>query len=57
VVADSTIELLPLLGALAEDGAVVTEAKLLRPTLEEVFVRVTGIEAAAMKQEREGKKK
>jgi len=57
VVSDSSIELLPLLGALAEGGAVVTEAKLLRPTLEEVFVRVTGIEAAAMKQEREGKKK
>jgi ABC-2 type transport system ATP-binding protein len=56
VVSDSAIELLPLLGVLAEGGAVVTEAKLLRPTLEEVFVRVTGIEASAMKQEREGKK-
>jgi len=57
LVSDSAIELLPLLTALAEDGAAVTEAKLLRPSLEEVFVRVTGIEAAAMKQEREGKKK
>jgi ABC-2 type transport system ATP-binding protein len=36
---------------------VVTEARLIRPTLEEVFVRVTGIESGLMKQEREGKKK
>jgi ABC-2 type transport system ATP-binding protein len=57
VAAAGPIELLPLLGALAEGGAVVTEAKLIRPTLEEVFVRVTGIEAERMKQEREGKKK
>jgi ABC-2 type transport system ATP-binding protein len=51
------IDLLPLLVALSEIGAVVTEAKLIRPTLEEVFVRVTGIESRLMKQEREGKKK
>jgi ABC-2 type transport system ATP-binding protein len=54
--ADS-INLLPLLEALSGIGAVVTEAKLIRPTLEEVFVRVTGIESRMMKQEREGKKK
>jgi len=54
---DSSIELLPLLAAVAEAGAVVTEARLIRPTLEEVFVRVTGIESGFMKQEREGKKK
>jgi len=57
VVSNRSIELLPLLTAMAEGGAAVTEAKLLRPTLEEVFVRVTGIESASMKQEREGKKK
>jgi ABC-2 type transport system ATP-binding protein len=55
VVADASIELLPLLGALAERGTAVTEAKLIRPTLEEVFVRVTGIESGLMRQEREGK--
>ena len=57
VVSAGSIELLPLLSLLAENRAVVTEAKLLRPSLEEVFVRVTGIEAAAMKKEPEGKKK
>jgi len=51
------IELLPLLGFLSQKGAIVTEAKLIRPTLEEVFVRVTGIESERMSQEREGKKK
>jgi ABC-2 type transport system ATP-binding protein len=56
VVSDVTIELLPLLGVMAEGGAAVTEARLIRPTLEEVFVRVTGIEAGLMRQEREGKK-
>jgi ABC-2 type transport system ATP-binding protein len=54
---ESSIELLPLLAAVAEAGAVVAEAKLIRPTLEEVFVRVTGIESGLMRQEREGKKK
>jgi len=57
LVSDSSIELLPLLVAAAEAGAEVTEARLIRPTLEEVFVRVTGIESGLMKQEREGKKK
>ena len=57
VVSESSIDLLPLLGALAESGTGATEAKLIRPTLEEVFVRVTGIESDLMRQEREGKKK
>jgi ABC-2 type transport system ATP-binding protein len=57
LVSKSSIELLPLLRAVAETGAEVTEARLVRPTLEEVFVRVTGIESGLMKQEREGKKK
>jgi ABC-2 type transport system ATP-binding protein len=57
VVSESSIDLLPLLGTLAEAGTEVTEAKLIRPTLEEVFVRVTGIESDLMRQEREGKKK
>jgi ABC-2 type transport system ATP-binding protein len=57
LVSESSIELLPLLGAISEAGAEVSEARLIRPTLEEVFVRVTGIESGLMRQEREGKKK
>jgi hypothetical protein len=29
---------------------------MVKPTLEEVFVRITGIESGLMRQEREGKK-
>jgi len=50
------IELLPLLSFLAERGAAVSEARIIRPTLEEVFVRITGIESGALRQEREGRK-
>jgi ABC-2 type transport system ATP-binding protein len=57
LVSAGSIELLPLLKAVAEGGAEVTEARLIRPTLEEVFVRVTGIESGLMRQERERKKK
>ncbi len=56
VVSELPIDLLPLLTEVAESGTIVTEAKLVRPSLEEVFVAVTGIESGAMKQEREGKK-
>jgi ABC-2 type transport system ATP-binding protein len=57
VVSAAPIELLPLLEAVAEGGAAVAEARLIRPSLEEVFVRVTGREAALLRQEREGGKK
>jgi ABC-2 type transport system ATP-binding protein len=57
VIASGPIELLPLLAFLSESGTSVTEAKLIHPTLEEVFVRVTGVEAERMRLEREGKKK
>jgi ABC-2 type transport system ATP-binding protein len=38
---------------LEDRGAEVTEARKVQPSLEEVFVQVTGIEAAAMKREKE----
>jgi ABC-2 type transport system ATP-binding protein len=57
VVSGALIDLLPLAQTLAGCGAHVQEAKLLRPTLEEVFVRVTGIESNQLRQEREGKKR
>jgi len=43
----------PLVRLLEERGAEVAEARKLQPSLEDVFVEVTGIEAAAMKQEKE----
>ena len=41
----------PLVRLLEDRGAEVFEARKIRPSLEDVFVRVTGIEAGAMKQE------
>jgi len=37
-----------------EQGVEVTEAKKIRPSLEEVFVKITGIEAETMRKERKG---
>jgi len=43
----------PFVRLLEENGAEVTEARVIRPSLEEVFVEVTGIEAGAMRREKE----
>lgn len=43
----------PLVRFLEEQGSEVREARRLRPSLEEVFVHVTGIEAGAMTREKE----
>jgi ABC-2 type transport system ATP-binding protein len=43
----------PLVRLFEEHGAEVTEARVIRPSLEEVFVEVTGIEVDAMKREKE----
>jgi len=43
----------PLVRAIEERGGEVMEARRLRPSLEDVFVRVTGIEADVMKKEKE----
>jgi ABC-2 type transport system ATP-binding protein len=43
----------PLVRFIEERGAEVAEARKVQPSLEEVFVHVTGIEAAAMKKEKE----
>ena len=47
----------PLVRLIEEHGAEVSEARKIRPSLEDVFVHVTGIEANTMKQEREKARK
>lgn len=42
----------PLVRLIEDRGAEVSEARKIRPSLEDVFVRVTGIEAGVMKQEK-----
>jgi len=47
----------PLVRFLEDHDAEVSEARKIHPSLEDVFVRVTGIEAGAMKQEKEKAKR
>jgi len=55
VEASEPVRIGPLVRFLEDKGAEVAEARQIRPSLEDVFVEVTGIEAGAMKQEREKK--
>jgi len=43
----------PLVRFLEDRGAEISEARKIRPSLEDVFVEVTGIESSAMKREKE----
>lgn len=51
------VALSPILQYLDGRGISVYEAKEMRPTLEDVFVKVTGIEAGKLQKEKEGGKK
>jgi ABC-2 type transport system ATP-binding protein len=48
-----SLQLAPLIRFLEEHGVGVTEARVIRPSLEDVFVEITGIELERMKKERE----
>ncbi len=50
----SPINLIPFIKFFEDHNLMVYEAKIIRPSLEEVFVKVTGIELKNMKQEKEG---
>lgn len=52
-VTEAPLPLAPLIRALEERGITVTEARVIRPSLEDVFVRITGIEAHTMKADKE----
>ena len=53
VEADHPIPVGPLVRFLEDQGGEVMEARRIRPSLEDVFVRITGIEAAVMRKEKE----
>ncbi|MBN2505746.1 MAG: ABC transporter ATP-binding protein [Verrucomicrobia bacterium] len=53
VASPESVHVGPLVRFIEDHGAEVFEARRIRPSLEEVFVRVTGIEAAAMRQDAE----
>jgi ABC-2 type transport system ATP-binding protein len=50
---DEPIRVGPLVRFLEDHGGEVSEARRLRPSLEDVFVSITGIEADAMRKEKE----
>jgi ABC-2 type transport system ATP-binding protein len=53
VEADDPIRVGPLVRFLEDHGAGVSEARRMRPSLEDVFIRITGIEAEVMRKEKE----
>ncbi len=53
VKADEPVRVGPLVRFLEDHGAEVTEARRIRPSLEDIFVRITGIEADVMQKEKE----
>jgi len=55
VEADEPVRVGPLVRFLEDQGAEVDEARRIQPSLEDVFVRITGIEADAMRKEKEKK--
>ncbi len=55
VESDNPVPVGPLVRFLEDCGAEVSEARRLRPSLEDIFVRITGIEATAMRKEKEKK--
>ncbi len=55
VESDRPVRVGPLIRFLEEHGAEVSEARRMRPSLEDIFVEITGIEADAMRGEKEKK--
>ncbi|TVM19256.1 ABC transporter ATP-binding protein [Oceanidesulfovibrio indonesiensis] len=55
VEADEPVRVGPLVRLLEDYGVTVSEARRIRPSLEDVFVRITGIETNMMRNEKESK--
>jgi ABC-2 type transport system ATP-binding protein len=52
-----SIELMPFMRFFDDNDIIVSEARIIRPSLEEVFVKITGIEIDKLRKEKERKKK
>ncbi len=55
ILSPDKIDISPIVSFLSLENIFITEAKLIRPTLEDVFVKMTGIEIDLMKKEKEKK--
>ena len=51
------IELMPFMRVFDDNAIKISEARIIKPSLEEIFVKITGIEVDKMKKETEGKRK
>ena len=51
------LALMPFMRFFEEQGVKIFEAKIMKPSLEEVFVQITGIETAQLQKDKEGGKK
>jgi ABC-2 type transport system ATP-binding protein len=54
---DRRINLMSFMNFFEKNNIIINEAKIIKPTLEEVFVKITGIEINKLKEEKEGKGK
>lgn len=57
ILSEEITDLMPFMKFFEQAHALVYEAKIIRPSLEDVFVTITGIETGKMKKEKEGRKK
>jgi ABC-2 type transport system ATP-binding protein len=57
ITSQEKIDLMPFMRYLDEKKVMIREARVLYPSLEDVFVKITGIEADKLMKEKEGKKK
>ncbi len=54
---DEKISLMPIMKFLEQEKVLPREARIMKPSLEDVFIKITGIGLDKMKKEKEGKKK
>lgn len=57
ITSQNQIELMPFMNFFGQEGIKINEAKIIRPSLEEVFVKITGMDIDKLKKEKEEKKK
>jgi ABC-2 type transport system ATP-binding protein len=55
VISKAKIDVSPVVSFISSNGIYILEAKLIRPTLEDAFVKLTGVEIDVMKKEKEKK--
>ncbi len=55
IISKNKIDIAPLVDIISQEGFFVIEAKMIKPTLEDAFIEITGIEIDMMQQEKEKK--